>query len=151
MRNKLFLLILCAFLFVLTAGTAGAQDVDVESMDEAQLMQLLQEIMQRLGQETPPAETPTVLTPVIVPTSTPAPEEAGAGRVRVYQNKKLIIGSMPDTWFLVPTDVIIEHQYTEEECFYYCDALCRGRPQYAVCFNDCFRDHCQLEPPHMVG
>ena len=85
----------------------------------------------------------------MVPTLTPTPEPT-ARIVRVYEHKVLTVGSMPDTYFLVPTEQNGEHQYTYEECQKYCSELCLYNGGIK-CYQKCFRDHCHLEPPEPKG
>ena len=84
----------------------------------------------------------------MVPTLTPTPEPT-ARIVRVYEHKVLTVGSMPDSYFLVPTEQYIEHQITMDECRKYCGALCYGVSM--KCYHDCFRNYCHLEPPEPKG
>ena len=120
MRKKTFLLVFMVVLAMsaFLIGSAAAQEVDIDSMDNAQLMQLLQSIINKL--ETDEAEEPAPEpadpvpsdeepeTEITVP-EVPEPasiQEAEAGeepKITIYENKKLIIGRMPDSYF-VPKD-----------------------------------------------
>ncbi|MBQ6508157.1 MAG: hypothetical protein IJI07_01665 [Flexilinea sp.] len=61
--------------FIITFAHVSAQDIDVGGMDNAQLTELLLQIMQKLDQTEEPAETPKpTATPTPVPTNTPLPE-----------------------------------------------------------------------------
>ncbi len=89
-----------------------AQDIDISNMDNAQLMVLLQAIMQKLEEETADKsqEAPIV-------TTTPAAEDtpgsiAEADSFRIYENKKLVVESIPD-WFFIRNDRTEEPQDKE--------------------------------------
>lgn len=70
-------LIIFAVLAVLTVfiSTASAQEIDVDSMDNEQLMNLVLQILQKLEQSEEDAEIPDpISTPTPVPTEIPEPE-----------------------------------------------------------------------------
>ena len=166
-----------AVLFLCT-GMCAAQDADAGSSAASELMDLLDQLRQRNGTAAPtltptatptdiptatptdiptatptdiPTSTPTetsTATATLVPTLTPTPEPT-ARIVRVYEHKVLTVGSMPDSYFLVPTEQYIEHQITMDECRKYCGALCYGVSM--KCYHDCFRNYCHLEPPEPKG
>ena len=99
-KIMLMLLTILAFCMVMT-GTAGAQDIDIDNMDNEQLLILLQQIMDKLEQQ----ETAEVTE---VPTAETAVPEAAEPvielkKFRIYENKKLIIGRMPDSYFIQPS------------------------------------------------
>ena len=109
MKQTRFLLILFMVLASLTvlAGTAAAQNVDVDTMSNEELMVLLQSIMQRLEQDM--VTDTEEKEPETVETSIPISAEVGSGtretdrepkKFSSYENKKLIIGRMPDSWFI---------------------------------------------------
>ena len=200
MAGKRVLWIFCTVMAVLflCAGMCAAQDADAGSSAASELMDLLDQLRQRIGTAAPtltptevlivvptdtptltptdiptatptdvptatptdiptatptdiPTSTPTELptsTATLVPTLTPTPEPT-ARIVRVYEHKVLTVGSMPDTYFLVPTEQYIEHQITMDECRKYCGALCYGVSM--KCYHDCFRNYCHLEPPEPKG
>ena len=82
-------------------------------MDNAQLMALLQAIMQKLEEETADKsqEAPIV-------TTTPAAEDtpgsiAEADSFRIYENKKLVVARIPD-WFFIRNDHAEEPQDKED-------------------------------------
>lgn len=88
-------------------GTAAAQDIDVDNMTNEQLMQLLQSIMQKLEADnaaspanetggTEPAEIEKTAVPEPAENSVPAAEKRN---FRIYENKKLVIGRMPESYF----------------------------------------------------
>ena len=89
-------------------GTAAAQDIDVDNMTNEQLTQLLQAIMQKL--ETNNAASPAEVPSVTVQENTesvPTPETAETSgqstekrQFQIYENKKLVIGRMPDSYFI---------------------------------------------------
>ena len=108
-NNSLILLILTVIaIFMLCTGSASAQDVDIENMDNEQMTTLLQQIMQKLQQEEEPmAETDpepetssTAATPVPTADSKMTEEVA---KITIYENKKLIIESLPGYMFIQPT------------------------------------------------
>lgn len=72
MNKRNILLIFCAFLAMLSVslGTASAQDYDLSNMDDAQLLELIQAIMNKLDEpeEAIPSPTPT---PIPAPTAAP--------------------------------------------------------------------------------
>ena len=109
MKQKGFILILLAVLSLsaLLAGTVAAQDVDVSTMSNEELMVLLKSIMQKLEQDTAAdteeqepetAETPV---PTSAPTALPAAETAPEPvKHSIYENKKLSREPLPDSWFI---------------------------------------------------
>ena len=109
MKKILLIIIHFAILasFALLVGTASAQDVDVDSMSNEELMVLLQSIMQKLEQEmateTEGKDPETVISSV--PTSSPAgtaeqePDQE-TETFSVYTNKKLVYDSLPDYMFV---------------------------------------------------
>lgn len=107
MRKRIFLIVI--LILVLTAVsvcTSAAQDIDFSGMDNAQLMQLLQAIMQKLDEESADKspEAPVVTTG---PVREDTPESAAeANHFRIYENKKLVMERIPDWYFNrnVPTE-----------------------------------------------
>lgn len=109
MKQKRFLLILFAvlILFGVLVGTAAAQNVDVSNMSNEELMVLLQSIMQKLEQDTETETEEKGSETVELPAS--AKDTAGSKKqvtkqetkkYSVYKNKKLVIGRMPESWFI---------------------------------------------------
>lgn len=109
MKQKRLLLILFAvlILFGIFFGTAAAQNVDVSTMSKEELMVLLQSIMQRLEQDTETETEEKGSETVEVPTT--AKDSAGSTKqvtkqeskkYSVYKNKKLVVGRMPESWFI---------------------------------------------------
>ena len=105
--NLFLILLVISVLSISFGGTAAAQDVDVSTMSNEELMVLLQSIMQKLEQESA-AETEDK-DAEIVETSLPIPaietpeatvSEEKAETFSIYENKKLVIGRMPDSWFI---------------------------------------------------
>ena len=109
MRKKgaYLILSLAAALFMLFCFSASAQDVDIDNMTNEQLMQLLQSIMQKLEADnaaspanetggTEPAEIEKTAVPEPAENSVPAAEKRN---FRIYENKKLVIGRMPESYF----------------------------------------------------
>ena len=88
-------------LFSIIIGTAAAQNVDVKSMSDEELMALLQSIMQKLEQEEPDVEAEETSVPSPVPDDMTDVVTVPETRVfSIYENKKLVIGRMPDAWFI---------------------------------------------------
>lgn len=109
MKQKSFLLILFAVLifFSVSVGTAAAQNVDVSTMSNEELMVLLQSIMQKLEQdtaaETEGKESETAELPASAKDAAGSSKPAAKQETKkysVYKNKKLVIGRMPDSWFI---------------------------------------------------
>ena len=109
MNKTRFILILLAVLalFTLLAGTAGAQEINVDSMSNEELMTLLQTIMQKLEQDTETGKAGDAAEVLPVPgTSADMADIAEKQAVRtpkkysVYTNKQLVVGRMPDSWFI---------------------------------------------------
>ena len=98
MKKGIILLILSAVMAIMFSifGPAAAQNIDIENMDNAQLMQLLQQIMQQLNnnaEETVLAEAAEKLPD---PTAAAAEEEVFS----IYKNKKLFLERIPDDQFI---------------------------------------------------
>ena len=93
MSFSLILIVLFAMLTVFN-DSSFAQDADISNMDNAQLLQLLQAIMQKLEENE--TDDPTV---VLLPESTTEPVIAPA-RFQIYKNKKLILERIPDDRFI---------------------------------------------------
>ena len=109
MKQIRMLLILFAILamFTILAGAASAQSVDVDSMSNEELMVLLQSIMQKLERDTETDEeekgAETGAISITVSTSkAPAAQEMPRETKKhtIYKNKKLVVGHMPDSWFI---------------------------------------------------
>ena len=166
MAGKRVLLIFCAVMAVLflCTGMCSAQDDEAGSSGASELMDLLDQLRQRVGTATPtdiptatptdiPTATPTEIptaTATMVPTLTPTPEPT-ARIVRVYEHKVLTVGSMPETYFLVPTEQYIEHIWGEKECYDYCNKVVCAYASSLKCFQDCVRDICHLPVPTPAG
>ena len=74
-----------------------AQDIDIENMDDAELLALLQTIMQKLeqgGSAEPAAEGPASASSAIPEAK---PDLSG---FEIYENKKLTIEKLPDYMFI---------------------------------------------------
>ena len=138
MHRYRFLLILTVLfaVFSLCACAASAQDINVDEMDNAQLLMLLQNIMQKLEQEDQ------------TPAATAIPPLTDTRTFQVYLNKKLIIEALPSYYFVNPT---AEPEESGEpgkpdttpscdemcanacygisyECYYNCHMQCAGSP-----------------------
>ena len=202
MARKRVLLIFFAVMAVLflCTGMCAAQDAEAGSSGASELMDLLDQLRQRIGTATPtltptevlivvPTDTPTLTptdiptatltdvptatptdiptaTPTDIPTSTPTEIptatatmvptltptlEPTARIVRVYEHKVLTVGSMPETYFLVPTEQYIEHTWGEKECYDYCNKVVCIYASSLKCFQDCVRDICHLPVPTPAG
>lgn len=101
MRKRTFFLIIISLLsmFTVSFASVSAQSIDVDSMDDAQLLALLQAILQKLEDdetdETPaaePAETPEAIL-MEEPAQDPISFE-------IYENKKLTVEKLPDYMFI---------------------------------------------------
>ena len=92
MKNTAILLFLL-LLISMTFSAVSAQDIDINSMDSAQLTALLQQILIKLQQE----EDPAAVLPVNIPF---APEEPQKPAITVWLNKKLMIEALPDYMFI---------------------------------------------------
>ena len=94
MRNRSVFLILFAALALAIglAASVSAQDVNVDSMTNEELLLLLQSIMERLDQQEEDPETRAAMDLT--------PEPAGFS---VYENKKLTIEELPEYMFIQPT------------------------------------------------
>ena len=121
-KISLIVLTICFILFLQPVGFVKAQDIDVEAMSNEELMVLLQSIIQKLDKnestEVPqknageteivnsadtavPAAEPEASEPLDVPVPTAEPEAAAEKKTfEIYENKKLIIGRMPDSYFI---------------------------------------------------
>ena len=100
----LTILALFAFWF-----SVSAQDIDVDSMSNEQLMGLLQSIMQKLQEEETekPAETSEVPEtpekPAAEAVTETKPEEAAETEpYQIYENKKMLREKLPDSYFVKP-------------------------------------------------
>ena len=107
-RNRVLLILFAIVLmFTIFTGIAAAQSVDVDSMSNEELMVLLQSIMRRLEQDTETTtdekkpETDTISVTVSTEKE-PAIQEVSreSQKHSIYKNKKLVIGRMPDSWFI---------------------------------------------------
>ena len=100
-NNRLILLILTIIaIFILSAGAASAQDVDIENLDSEQLTTLLLQIMQKLEQAEEPEKEPETSAGTIVSES----DSAGEPENSIWKNKKLVIEALPGYMFIQPTE-----------------------------------------------
>lgn len=110
---KKIVLFILLFLLTLTCFPASAQDIDVDNMSNEELLTLLQSIMQKMEQnsqsesvqetvvETEEPELVPLPAPTAEPEVLPEPEDAVEKRsFAVYENKKLVIGKMPESYFI---------------------------------------------------
>ena len=109
MKKRIFILII-VFLSaaaVLSFGPVSAQDTDLDSMTDEQLMTLLRAITQKLEERQPSADTSEITEPDPAGTQQAEndPETALKGKAfRIYDNKKLIIESLPSYMFIRPVE-----------------------------------------------
>ena len=97
MRKKFFLIMIGILaLLIVSVCSSFAKDIDISNMDNAQLMTLLQAIMQKLEEKTED-ESPEAPVVTTNPEAADTPESAG---FQIYKNKKLVIGRMPDWYFI---------------------------------------------------
>ena len=98
------LLIVLSVILVMTAifvSSVSAQDVDISNMDNAQLMQLLQAIMLKLGSPDDPAAQTVGTEEISEPEGTPVPDEyPEKSAFSIWKNKKLMIEALPDYMFI---------------------------------------------------
>ena len=144
----IFAVVLAVFVFAF--GSVSAQDVDLDSLSNEQLMMLLQSIMQKLEADTnaeptdqaaetesDASETKTAENTIPGPTEMTKPA-AEKKQFQIYENKKLIIGRMPDSMFVrKPTgdgggeeEPVPEDTETPEE-----EHSCPGESTYG-CYTD---------------
>ena len=108
MNNNRIVLILFTVMILLTGSVASvsAQQIDVENMDNAQLITLLQSIMKKLEQgEEPAAETDPAEAPAAAATTPMPMTEKGAElpEFMIYENKKMNVEALPAYMFIQPT------------------------------------------------
>lgn len=90
MKKPTFLIFL-VLITMAAVSAVSAQNIDVSSMDNAQLTALLQQILTRLQQEGEPTAAPT------------APAEPQTPKFSVWLNKKLMIEALPSYMFVPKT------------------------------------------------
>ncbi|MBR6089992.1 MAG: hypothetical protein IKP86_08665 [Anaerolineaceae bacterium] len=140
MRKKVFLIMIgISVLLAVSVCSSFAQDIDISDMDNAHLTALLQAIMEKLeGTADGSPEAPAAAVPGTADTPEPAAEANG---FQIYKNKKLVIGRMPD-WYFIRDDSAGETPDEEkpDDAPYNC-IIC---PQYDIetgegidCFSIC--------------
>ena len=131
MRNKrVFLIISCVFMVLISSiASVSAQEIDVESMDNAQLTNLLLQILNNLQQED---DTEAETQAVPVPAADPEVIEEVI-HITIYENKKLTVEALPGYMFIQPTkepgpkpgpDNM--NTDTREDLESYCTGICMG-------------------------
>ena len=113
-------------LLMLSPALSSAQDIDLSSMDNAQLIELLQTIIQKL-EDSKEADDGEEIVPMQETTLTPA---AAAGKFQIYENKKLILERLPDYFFdrVQPTeeaDIEDPGRKKEDKTEITCEEMCR--------------------------
>ena len=108
-KHHVILILLAILAMLAVSFGASAQDIDVDSMSNEQLMGLLQMIMQKLHDDetAKPAETPEV--PEIpeeqaaeAVTETKPEDTAEPESYQIYENKKMLREKLPDSYFVKP-------------------------------------------------
>ena len=92
-------LLLILGLLMISAVSVSAQDIDVSTMDNAELLELLQAILNKLETE----ETEGTAEPLPEGTAVPVISVArfSDGKLfTIYENKKLILERIPDSYFV---------------------------------------------------
>ena len=124
--RKRICLILIALLASLAVSVCSsfAQDIDISNMDNAQLMAMLQAIMQKLDDSSQQAEGSGQESVIRIQDA----EEAGVRIFNIYENKKLILERLPDYMFYQPPTEVPEEPQPEKDptpkpkpdCFWTC-------------------------------
>ena len=99
-RSFILLVIALSMMAVFSVSPVSAQEPDVDSMTNEELLLLLQSIMQKLEQDETPSSEPTP-GPVAVKDPETEPE---VRLFRTYDNKKLIVEALPEYMFIQPTE-----------------------------------------------
>ena len=148
MKIKAFVLFLFVILVMtgVSFASASAQDIDIQNMDNAQLLELLQAIMQKLEAEGV-KETPD--SPAGTAKTGEAPIELD--KFQIYENKKLILERLPDWYFVQknkdegddgdsnPSDPGMTLEECEKSCWDKC-GFDMG------CFTLCYYPKCEPVP-----
>ncbi|MBO4292414.1 MAG: hypothetical protein J5898_10955 [Lachnospiraceae bacterium] len=105
-KTRIFwILFVIPVLFAILAGTAAAQDVDVDAMSNEELMVLLQSIMLKLEQDMiaegkDPGVVVTSAQPSVSAGTAAQETEEETQKNSVYENKKLVLERLPDYMFV---------------------------------------------------
>lgn len=113
----LLIVVLSAFI-LLAAAPVSAQEIDLDSMTNAELLLLLQSIMDKMEQGEPSPETAEPSSPEPTPgpvAEDPAETEPEIRLFQVYDNKKLIIEALPSYMFIQPTQEVSEPEKNEPD------------------------------------
>ena len=96
-RHSFLIIIAVLSMLIFSASFVSAQEIDVETMDNAELMALLQAIMQKLETDgsAEPVSEGTAEEPVVNLTEEPAP-----ARFEIYENKKITVEALPAYMFI---------------------------------------------------
>ena len=154
MKIKGFVLFL--FIILLMTGiffaSVSAQDIDIQNMDNAQLLELLQAIMQKLEAEGSEAGTVEVTSGSPAGTAEVGEAPIELNKFQIYENKKLILERLPDWYFVQknkdegnddgdnnPSDPGM----TLEECEKACWDMCGFD---MGCFTLCYYPKCEPVP-----
>ena len=138
MNKKSRFLILFTVLAMLSfiIASVSAQEIDVDSMDNEQLTALLMQILDKLQQqEGPEKEVQVTPKPAVTEVPSAEPERIEeALQITVYDNKKLIVESLPAYMFIQPTQPPKPDSpsktggstSTREDLETYCTGICMG-------------------------
>ena len=104
MKDKSLFLILLAALAILmiSVSSSFSQDIDISNMDNAQLMTLLQVIMQKLGNDPEGGSRNVESDQLKIENEELKIGKADDRTFRIYENKKLILERMPEYYFIQP-------------------------------------------------
>ena len=97
-RNVLVILLAALMICIVFFGNVSAQDIDIENMDNAQLLTLLQAIMQKLEAEETEEPDKTFPDDAEMPVISVARFSDGK-LFKIFENKKLIIEAIPGYMF----------------------------------------------------
>lgn len=153
---KKSLVFIIAILAIMAASVSSiAQDINIEDMDNAQLIVLLQSIIQKLEEEKEPIEPSAepVPTAAFIPTIEPE-ATAEPTAFQIYKNKKLIISKLPDYMFIPKATATSEPEELSfssfSECDRYCYDQCAGYSDfYGIimvdmgCYDKCLKSNCK--------
>ena len=148
MNKKSRFLILFTVLAMLSfiIASVSAQEIDVDSMDNEQLTALLMQILDKLQQQEGP-EKEVQVTPELAVTEVSSAEPERIEEVlqiTVYDNKKLIVESLPAYMFIQPTQPPSPQENkkpdspsktggstsTREDLETYCTGICMGYSEF---------------------
>ena len=144
-KNLLLILLIVLAMLKISVSSSFAQDVDISSMDNTQLMSLLQTIMQKLENDAEGGSRNEELDQLKI-------EETSDRIFRIYENKKLIQERIPDYYFIQPQTIDEEYPVPTDSggkkddfnCNDYCMDHYFCDPGDPLCIADCLA-HCLTE------